>query len=63
MLNIILVGFMGTGKTAVGIELSKLLDMPLIDTDDVIEKDSGMIISDIAEEIAEIYALSEKAIK
>jgi len=44
---------MGTGKTAVGQELSKLLDMPLIDTDDVIEEDSGMIISDIFEKLGE----------
>jgi len=44
---------MGTGKTAVGIELSKLLNMPLIDTDDVIEEESGMIISDIFEKCGE----------
>ena len=47
MPNIILVGFMGTGKTVVGQELLRMLDMPLIDIDDVIEEDSGMIISDI----------------
>jgi len=53
MPNIILVGFMGTGKTSVGEELSELLNMPLIDTDDVIEEDSRMIISDIFEQLGD----------
>lgn len=47
MPNITLVGFMGTGKTSVGWRLSRRLGMPLIDTDDVIEQDSGMTIADI----------------
>jgi shikimate kinase len=53
MPNIILVGFMGTGKTVVGQELSNKLNMPLIDTDDVIEEDSCMIISDIFAQFGE----------
>ena len=53
MPNIVLVGFMGTGKTVVGQELSKNLNMPMIDTDDVIEEDSGMIISDIFAQLGE----------
>lgn len=65
MPNIIFVGFMGTGKTAVGKALSELLDMPLIDTDDVIEEDSGMIISDIFEKCGEPHfrALESEAVK
>lgn len=47
MPNIVLVGFMGTGKTSVGRRISKQLKMPLVDTDSVIEQDSGMVISDI----------------
>ena len=47
MPNIVLVGFMGTGKTSVGRRISKQLAMPLIDTDCVIEQDSGKVISDI----------------
>ncbi len=55
MPNIILVGFMGTGKTSVGQRLSERLKMPLIDTDDVIERDSGMRIADIFAQHGEPY--------
>lgn len=53
--NIILVGFMGTGKTSVGIRLAEVLGMTFVDTDDLIEKDSGMIISDIFSKHGEDY--------
>ncbi|MCE2400514.1 shikimate kinase [Candidatus Poribacteria bacterium] len=45
--NIVLVGFMGTGKTSIGKRLSSQLRMRYIDTDSVIEKDSRRRISDI----------------
>lgn len=45
--NIVLVGFMGTGKTSVGQKLAARLQMPMIDTDDIIVEDSGMDIPDI----------------
>jgi shikimate kinase len=45
--NIVLVGFMGTGKTSVGVRLAEMLKMQFVDTDDLIEKDSGMSISDM----------------
>ena len=41
MRNIVLVGFMGTGKTSVGKRLAERLEMPMIDTDDIIVEDSG----------------------
>ena len=65
MPNIVLVGFMGTGKTVVGQELSNKLNMPLIDTDDVIEEDSGMIISDIFAQFGEPHFrdLESEAVK
>ncbi|MFQ5800722.1 MAG: shikimate kinase [Candidatus Hydrothermarchaeales archaeon] len=47
MKNIILTGFMGAGKSAVGKKLAERLSMEIIDTDDVIEQESGMKISDI----------------
>lgn len=47
MKNIILTGFMGTGKTAVGKELARLLDMRLIDLDSEIEKAEQMTINEI----------------
>jgi len=49
--NIVLVGYMGTGKTAVGAKLAEMLQMEVIDTDDIIETDSGMVISQIISEI------------
>ncbi|MEJ2683470.1 MAG: shikimate kinase [Candidatus Sulfobium sp.] len=45
--NIVLTGFMGTGKTEVGRELSRILDMDLIDIDTEIEAGQGMKITDI----------------
>lgn len=47
MKNIILTGFMGTGKTAVGKELAQLLDMKLIDVDTEIEKTEKIDINEI----------------
>jgi shikimate kinase len=47
--NIVLTGFMGTGKTAVGRELAKLLDMKLVDVDAEVEKSEKMKISRIFE--------------
>ena len=47
MKNIILIGFMGTGKSAVGRCLAKALNMQYIDTDEMIEKREGRTINDI----------------
>ena len=44
-----LVGFMGTGKSRIGWELSRRLSLTFIDTDKVIERVSCMRISDIFE--------------
>ena len=51
--NIVLVGFMGTGKTSIGRRLSTQLRMRYVDTDDIIERDSGRSISDIFAEDGE----------
>ena len=45
--NIILVGFMGSGKSSLGRELHQNLGYQLIDTDHVIEKQTGKSIPDI----------------
>jgi shikimate kinase len=45
MKNIVLTGFMGTGKTEVGRELSRLLGMSFIDIDHEIEKSEGCTIT------------------
>ncbi len=46
-MNIILIGFMGVGKTEVGKLLAKKLKMTYIDTDAIIEKEQKMTINDI----------------
>lgn len=49
MKNIILIGFMGCGKTSVGKKLSETLDMEFLDTDELIEEKQGRKISSIFE--------------
>jgi shikimate kinase len=51
--NIILIGFMGTGKTAVGAELASCLGRKFIDTDLLVEKNSGMKVTEIFEQLGE----------
>lgn len=45
--NIILVGFMGSGKSTIGRELGKLLSYPLIDSDTQIVEQERMSVSEI----------------
>ena len=45
--NLILIGFMGAGKTSVGEHFAARYRMPMIDTDKEIEAAAGMAISDI----------------
>lgn len=55
MQDIYLVGFMGTGKTAVGRYLAKTLGLELVDIDDLIVKKEGRSISDIFAQSGEPY--------
>lgn len=55
-LNIVLVGMPGAGKSYIGQKLAKLLvHFTYIDTDEQIEKNMGMTISEIFEEKSEKY--------
>jgi shikimate kinase len=47
MRNLILTGFMGTGKTTVGRLVADALGRPFVDTDDVIVARAGKSIADI----------------
>lgn len=46
-MNIVLCGFMGSGKTTVGLELAKIMGRKFIDTDDMIEREQGVAIKAI----------------
>ena len=48
-LRVILTGFMGTGKTAVGEKLAKRLGFQFLDTDLMVEEETGKSITDIFE--------------
>ncbi|MBQ8516643.1 MAG: shikimate kinase [Akkermansia sp.] len=52
---IILIGLMGCGKTTVGKMLSKRTGMPLLDTDAIIEEQTGCSIQDIFREHGEAH--------
>jgi shikimate kinase/3-dehydroquinate synthase len=45
--NVVLVGFMGSGKSTVGPHLAQRLERPFVDLDDVIETDAGRSVAEI----------------
>lgn len=63
--NIVLIGFMATGKTSIGKKISKSLDREFIDTDKLIEEKMAKTIPEIFEEHGEKYfrGLEKETIK
>ena len=55
MKNIVLVGFMGTGKTTIATKLANALNMRYISTDDLIEKREKRTINEIFTKSGEDY--------
>lgn len=55
MNHVILIGFMGCGKSSVGKMLARELSVPFVDTDAWIEEQNGRRISDIFRESGEEY--------
>ncbi|MDO9528033.1 MAG: shikimate kinase [Syntrophales bacterium] len=49
-MNIILIGYRGTGKSTVGRKLADTLNIPFYDTDELIQKRTGRVIKEIVEE-------------
>ena len=47
MNNVVLVGFMGSGKSTVGPHVAQRLERPFVDLDDVIEADAGRSVAEI----------------
>ncbi|NLB88020.1 MAG: shikimate kinase [Syntrophomonadaceae bacterium] len=58
--NIVLIGFMGTGKSTVGLKLAEKLGMKFVDMDKEIEKITGMSISTLFKRHGEIRFRSEE---
>src|SRR3990170_5402481 len=65
MKNIILIGFMGSGKSTVGETLATELKLPFFDTDDLVEARAGRAIKDIfrAEGEARFRILEKEVVK
>lgn len=63
--NLILAGFMGTGKSALGRQLAKRWRRPFYDTDDLVERLAGATIADIFAEHGEEHfrALERKVVE
>ncbi|MEG1265102.1 MAG: shikimate kinase [Myroides sp.] len=62
MKKIILVGYMGSGKTTVGRKLNRNLNIDFIDLDEFIEQKEGLKISDIFNQKGEIYFRKQESI-
>lgn len=54
-MKIVLIGYMGSGKSSVGKTLSELLNLPFKDLDEEIQKTAGMSIAEIFSKKGEIY--------
>ena len=53
--NLVFLGMMGSGKSSIGNLVSKKLDLPFVDVDNLIVEDAGMSISEIFEKKGENY--------
>ena len=53
--NLVFLGMMGSGKSSIGALVSKKLNIPFIDIDNLIEEHTGMTISEIFEVNGEGY--------
>ena len=51
--NIVLIGFMGAGKSTIGTFLASLLEMKFVETDELIEQELGLPVSAIFERYGE----------
>lgn len=54
-MKVVLLGYMGSGKSTVGIKLAKKLSLPLIDLDHFIEEKEQMSIGELFQNKGEIY--------
>ena len=55
LMNIVLIGYMGSGKSLIGSHLAKIIDYKFIDLDQYIEKNEACSISKIFKDSGDIY--------
>ena len=55
MKKIILLGYMGCGKSTIAVKLSKRIEIPFVDLDEMIEKKANLSINAIFDTHGEIY--------
>lgn len=60
--NVVLTGFMGTGKTTVGRAVAELLEWDFVDTDQLIEADHGPIPMIFAEQGEDAFRAIERSL-
>lgn len=58
---VVLLGYMGVGKTSIGKNLAKILDYIFVDLDDYISENEQVSIPDIFQEKGEIYFRTKEA--
>lgn len=61
MSNIVLIGMPGAGKTTIGRKLHKLLDRPVLDSDDQVIKETGRSVKDLFQEGDDVFRAAETA--
>ena len=60
-MKLVLIGYMGSGKSLIGKTLSQVLGIPFLDLDTFIEKKEGLSISEIFKTKGEIYFRKKEA--
>lgn len=60
-MNLVLIGFMGTGKTTVGKRLAQRLNIGFKDTDEEVQRVTGLTIKELFDKYGEIRFRSEEA--
>ncbi|UCD16192.1 MAG: shikimate kinase, partial [Candidatus Zixiibacteriota bacterium] len=53
--NIVITGFMGTGKTTVGKEVARVMNRAFFDTDQILQDRARMSVTEIFEKLGEEY--------
>ena len=60
--NLVLIGYMGTGKTSIGRALAQKLGMEFVDTDREVESAAGMTVNEIFRRYGEVRFRSEETL-